>query len=47
MANAKKPEVTKQEIEQARSLWDNFTVWMKWGVVSIVALLGLMAITLV
>jgi len=47
MANAKKPEVTKEEIEHATTLWKNFTVWTKWGVISVVAILALMAVALV
>lgn len=47
MANAKKPEVTKEEIEHAETLWKNFTVWAKWGVIATMALLALMALTLV
>jgi len=47
MANAKKPEVTKEEIEHAAALWKNFTVWAKWGVIATMALLALMALTLV
>jgi len=47
MANTKKPEVTKEQIEHANSLWINFTVWMKWGVIAIVISLALMALFLV
>ncbi len=47
MANTQKPKVTKKEIEHAHSLWANFTVWMKWGVISAVVVLGIMALALV
>jgi len=36
MANTKKPEVTKAQIDRASSLWDNFTHWSKWCVIAII-----------
>lgn len=47
MANAQKPEVAKEELEKAHSLWLGFTSWMKWGIISTVIILALMALTLV
>ena len=47
MANAKKPEVTKEELEHAQSLWIDFTAWMKWSVIAVIICLALMAVTLV
>lgn len=47
MANAQKPEVTKEEIQHARTLWAGFADLMKWGVVSVIVTLALMAFFLV
>ena len=47
MANAQKPEATKEAIENANNLWTRFTVSMKWGVIAVVLCLALMAVTLV
>lgn len=46
MANTKKPAVDKKELEKAQKLWEQFTEWSKWGVIVTVAILSLMAITL-
>ena len=46
MANTKKPEVTKAQIDQATSLWHSFTRWSKWGVIAIIISLALMALFL-
>ncbi len=46
MANAKKVEVTKEEIEDATSVWVGFTKLTMVSVVAIIAILVLMAIFL-
>ena len=47
MGTAQKPNVTKEEIEQAQTLWVNFTELMKWGVIAVIIVLALMATFLV
>lgn len=46
MANAKKPEVTSDELNHAKTLWIGFTKMMTWGTIGVIACLGLMAIVL-
>lgn len=46
MANATKPEVTKEELEAAQSMWHSFTTWGKYSIIGVCALLALMAVTL-
>lgn len=46
MGSTSKPEVTKQEIQEATNLWVNFTKYTKWGVIAIIVVLVLMAATL-
>lgn len=47
MANTQKPEVSPEALNEAKSLWHNFIVASKWGIILIVILLILMAIFLV
>ena len=47
MGKAKKVEVTKEEIEDAKSMWIGFTKMTTFSIVAIVAILALMAIFLV
>jgi hypothetical protein len=46
MADAKKPEVRKEDLADARHRWDNFTELMKWSVIAILAILVLMVLFL-
>jgi hypothetical protein len=46
MANTQKPEVTKAQVEQATSLWHNFTHWSKISIIAIIICLALMALLL-
>lgn len=48
MANAKqtKTSIDPQELHNAQQTWQAFTDFTKWGIISIVALLVLMAATL-
>lgn len=41
------PEVDPTELELARGYWHAFTVWTKWSVIIVSALLILLAIFLV
>lgn len=43
MAETKKPNVTKAEIENSQALWTSFTEFMKWGVIAVIVVLALMA----
>jgi len=47
MANAQKPEVTKEQVEHAQNLWHNFTKSTKWSVIAVIICLALMALLLV
>lgn len=46
MAKAEKVEVSKEDLQKAEALWASFTNLMKYSIISIVVLLGLMAIFL-
>lgn len=46
MATAKKPQVTKEAIENANNLWSSFMKWTTWGVLAIIGCLALMALFL-
>jgi hypothetical protein len=43
MASSQKPDVTPEEIQKAQDLWIGFTGLMKWGVISVIICLALMA----
>lgn len=46
MANQQTPKVTKAEVEEYRTIWEGFTVLMKYSIYSVVTILVLMAIFL-
>lgn len=47
MANQQTPKVTKAEVQESLSMWEGFTVLMKYSIYAVVAILVLMAIFLV
>ena len=46
MANAEKPDVTAEEVQHAQSLWEGFTVLLKWGTIATITIVALMALFL-
>lgn len=46
MENAQKPDVTAEEIQQAKSLWEGFTTLLTWGTVATIVVVALMALFL-
>jgi len=44
MASQDPVTVTKEELDNAETLWKNFGVWSKWGVIFTVAILVILAI---
>jgi len=37
------PQITKEEREKAEQMWTGFTVWAKWGVIIVCAVLVMLA----
>lgn len=46
MGNHKAVEVTKEEIENAKAVWDGFTKFSKFGIIAVCVSLVLMALFL-
>ncbi len=46
MANTPKADVSVEEVQKAKNLWLSFTVMMKWGIISVIGILALMALFL-
>lgn len=46
MASTQKPDVTPEEINKAKNLWDRFTKMVTWCTIVTIAVLALMALTL-
>lgn len=44
MGTAKKPEVTKEEIDHAQEGWVNFTKFLLWGTIGTIAVVVLLAL---
>lgn len=47
MANAQKPDVTAEEIQQAKALWESFTVLLTKGTIAAIVIVALMALFLI
>lgn len=46
MGSNTKPEVTKEELKAAQSMWGNFTEWSKYAIIAICASLALLGFLL-
>lgn len=46
MGSDTKPEVTKEELESAQSMWSNFTEWSKYAIIAICAGLAILGFAL-
>ncbi|MEM9469478.1 MAG: hypothetical protein AAF988_04885 [Pseudomonadota bacterium] len=46
MANQNQAPVSKEQIEQAQSIWRNFTQFSKFGIIGICVALIILAVTL-
>ena len=46
MAGSHNTESDPESLEKAQTLWKDFTEWMKYGVIAVIAVLILMAIFL-
>lgn len=46
MGTNNKPEVTKEELDIAQSMWGNFTEWSKYAIIAICIGLAVLGIVL-
>ncbi len=46
MGNSNKPDVTKEELEAAKTMWNGFTEWSKYAIIAICASLAFLGFIL-
>lgn len=46
MGSNSKPDITKEELNNAQAMWVNFTQWSKYGIIFVCASLAILGLAL-